>query len=98
MLKNLVLDGFWLVGGLALAVLVGVFVAQYIKDKLTGVPSPLRAALKATEASALAELKKAEQAVVAEIAKKATAASAPTPPAPAPSTATASGSAAASGA
>jgi len=96
MLKNLVLDGFWLVGGLALAVLVGVFVAQYIKDKLTGVPSPLRAALKATEASALAELKKAEQAVVAEIAKKATAASAPTPPAP--STATASGSAAASGA
>lgn len=84
-LEHLALDGVWLVSALVLCVLVGVFAAQYIKDKLTGVPSPLRTALKATEAAAIAELKKAEQKVIAEVAKKATAAAAAqAAPAPAP--------------
>jgi hypothetical protein len=91
MFERLVLDGFWLVGALVLCVLVGVFVAQYVKDKLTGVPSPLRTALKATEAAALAEMKKAEQAVIAGVAKKAAALAAPVATAAAPAPAPAAG-------
>ena len=90
-LGHLVLDGVWLVAGLGLAVLVGIFCAQYVKDKLTGVPAPLRAALKATESAAMTELKKAEAALVNDIGKifvKVNApAAAPAPAAPAPAAA-----------
>ena len=66
-MDNIALDGFWLLGGLALVYLTGVFTAQYVKDKVSGVPSALRAALKATETNALAELEKAKNAVLADI-------------------------------
>lgn len=66
-MEQLALNGLWLIGALAAAVLVGVFVSQYIKDRLTGVPSPLRTALQSTEASALAALKEAQAAVVTDI-------------------------------
>ena len=46
MLK-LALDGFWLLGALGAVFLLGVFSSQYIKDKISGVPSDLRAALRA---------------------------------------------------
>jgi hypothetical protein len=67
---HVALDGLWLVGALVAAALVGVFVSQYIKDSLKGVPSALRTALSATESTALAALKEAEAAVVKEFAKK----------------------------
>lgn len=67
---HLALDGFYLVGALVAAVLVGIFASQFVKDKIKGVPSPLRAALKATESQALAALSDAEKAVVAEFSKK----------------------------
>jgi type IV secretory pathway TrbL component len=66
-MDKIALDGFWLLGGLALVYLTGVFTAQYVKDKVSGVPSALRAALKATETNALAELEKAKNAVLADI-------------------------------
>ena len=61
------LDGFWLLGAGALVYATGVFTAQFVKDKITGVPSELRAALKATESNALGELAKAKAAVLADI-------------------------------
>jgi hypothetical protein len=67
-LEHLALDGVALVAALAAAVVVGIFVAQWVKDKVTGVPSPLRTALKATEASALQAIKDAEASVVSELA------------------------------
>lgn len=67
-MEHFALDGLWLAGALALAVLTGIFVAQYVKDKLTGVPSALRTALSATETAALAELKVAKAKVVADVA------------------------------
>jgi hypothetical protein len=65
---KIALDGVWLIAGLGVAVLVGVFVAQYVKDKLKGVPAPLRAALSATESAALNELKAAQQKAIADVA------------------------------
>lgn len=67
-LATFALDGFWLAAALAVAYLVGVFTSQYAKDKLTGVPSDLRAALKTTEASAVAELTAAKSKAVADVA------------------------------
>ena len=67
-MEHLALDGFWLVGGILLAAVVGIFVAQYVKDTIKGVPSPLRAALSATETDALASLKVAEIKVVTDLA------------------------------
>lgn len=64
------LDGFWLAGALVLAVLIGIFVSQYVKDTIKGVPSALRTALSATESQALTALKDAETAVVTEFSKK----------------------------
>ena len=79
MLFHLALDGFWLVGAIVLAVLIGIFISQYVKDVVTGVPSSLRTALSATETSALSSLKLAEAAVVADITKKVSAAVPPKP-------------------
>lgn len=62
------LDGFWLLGALVLAVLIGIFIAQYVKDKIKGVPSPLRTALQATETAALNELEAAKAKVVSDVA------------------------------
>ena len=52
---HFVLDGFWLLGAIAVAYLLGVFTSQYVKDKLRGVPSEVRAALRNLEAKALAQ-------------------------------------------
>lgn len=68
-MDKIVLDGFWLLGGLGVAYLLGVFTAQKLKDTINGVPSALRTALSATEASALAELSKAKAALVADVGK-----------------------------
>lgn len=67
-MERLALDGFWLLGAFAVVYLVGVFTAQWAKDKIKGVPSNLRAALKTTESSALAEMNKARDKVVADTA------------------------------
>jgi hypothetical protein len=92
-MEKLALDGFWLLGGLAAAFVVGVFVSTYIKDKIKGVPSSLRSALGTAETDAVAALKAAETKVVSDVAgmfKKSTAtaktaaATAVTPAAPAP--------------
>lgn len=79
---HIALDGFWLVGALALAWLVGIFTAQYIKDKVKGVPSPLRTALQATETAALNELEAAKAKVVSDVAGLFAKAKAATPAAP----------------
>jgi hypothetical protein len=68
-MEKVALDGFWLLGGLALAYLTGVFTSQWVKDKISGVPAELRTAIKATESSALSELTKAKAAVVADVSK-----------------------------
>ena len=67
MLEHLVLSGFWLIAGLVLAALVGVCSAQYIKDRLTGVPAPLRTAISATETAALAAYNTAQAKLVNEV-------------------------------
>ena len=67
MFESLVLHGFYLIAALVIAALVGVFCAQYIKDKLSGVPSPLRVALSATEAAALAAYNTAQAKLVTEV-------------------------------
>lgn len=67
-MEHLALDGVALLAALAVAALLGVFVAQYLKDKVSGVPSPLRAALQATEAAAVQSLKDAQAKVVSEVA------------------------------
>lgn len=84
MFAHIALDGVWLVAALAVAVLVGMFVSQYVKDTLKGVPSPLRAALKQTETNALAALKAAEQKAIADATGLLTAAKAAPAPAPTP--------------
>lgn len=65
---SIALDGFWLLGALVAVYITGVFTAQWAKDRLTGVPAALRAALKVNEAAALAELKNARDKIVAETA------------------------------
>jgi hypothetical protein len=75
-MEKLALDGFWLLGGLAAAFVVGVFVSTYIKDKIKGVPSSLRSVLGTAETDAIAALKAAETKVVSDVAgmfKKSTA-------------------------
>jgi hypothetical protein len=67
-LATFALDGFWLLAALLAVYLAGVFTSQYVKDKLSGVPSDLRAALKTTEASAVAELTSAKTQAVANVA------------------------------
>jgi hypothetical protein len=65
---NFALDGLWLVGGLIAAYVTGVFTAQYVKDKILGIPSDLRAALKTTETAAQAQLKASQAKMVADVA------------------------------
>lgn len=65
----IVLEGFWLLGALSVVYLVGVFTSQWAKDKLAGIPSDLRKALRATEAAAKIELAAAQAKVVADTAK-----------------------------
>lgn len=65
---KLALEGFWLLGGFTVVYLVGVFTAQWAKDKLNGVPASLRSALNATEASALKQMHSAKEQVVANTA------------------------------
>jgi hypothetical protein len=74
---HFVLDGFWLLGAIAVAYLLGVFTSQYAKDKLRGVPSEVRAALRNLEAKALAQAAATKNKAVAD------AVSAITPPMPA---------------
>lgn len=62
------LEGLWLIGALAVVYFVGVFTAQWAKDKLAGIPSELRTALRATEAAAKNDLLAAKSKVVAETA------------------------------
>ena len=80
------LNGLWLAGGLALAFLAGVFLSQWIKDKISGVPADLRAALGASQTAALNEIAAAKKKVVADIAstfaKKVTAPAVPVPAIP----------------
>lgn len=94
-MQAVALEGFWLLAAFAVVYLVGVFTAQYAKDKIFGVPADLCAALKTMEAGALTELKNARAKLVADtiglIAKGKAAASvevakvvAPVAPAPAP--------------
>jgi hypothetical protein len=63
------LDGPWLVGALAVAFAAGVFSAQYVKDKITGVPSGLRTVLSGAEKSALTLVADAKAKAVADVAK-----------------------------
>lgn len=65
-MKNIMLDGFWLIGALAVTYLVGVFTAQWAKDKLLGIPSDLRSALRVVEAGARTELSAAKAKLVAD--------------------------------
>ncbi len=65
-MEKLALDGFWLLGAFALVYLVGVFTAQWAKDKLFGVPAELRSALKTLEAGAVKELAAARSKLVAD--------------------------------
>lgn len=89
-MQNLFLDGFWLIAAFAVVYLVGVFTSQWAKDKIKGVPSSLRTALKTTEASALAEINKVRDKAIADVAsllnkgKQAVAAEVAPAPAPAP--------------
>lgn len=69
MFEHLALEGVWLVVGLAVAAATGVFAWNYLSDKIKGIPSPLRAALTATETAAVAALKDAQANVVAEVTK-----------------------------
>jgi hypothetical protein len=62
------LEGFWLLAAFAVVYLIGVFTAQWAKDKINGVPSTLRSALKVTEAAAVKELHDARDRLVAETA------------------------------
>lgn len=64
----LALEGFWLLAGFAVVYFVGVFTAQWAKDKIKGVPGTLRAALRVTEAAALKELTLARDKIVADTA------------------------------
>lgn len=88
MFESLALDGVGLLAALAAAVLLGAFAKDYVVDRLTGVPSPLRAALSATEASAIQALKDAQAKVVSEVsgalAKPPAVIAAQLKPAPAP--------------
>ena len=77
---NFALDGLWLLGSLVVAYLLGVFTAQYAKDKLTGVPSAVRTALKALEAKTATAVADAKAKAVAD-AVRAIAPAMPTPPA-----------------
>ena len=63
---HVVLDGFWLLGALVVAYLLGVFTAQYAKDKIYGVPSEVRAALRNLEAKALAQAAATKNKAVAD--------------------------------
>lgn len=63
------LEGFWLLGALAAVYLLGVFTAQYAKDKLSGVPSELRTALKALETKTTATVLAAKNKAVADAVK-----------------------------
>ena len=78
-MEHLALEGLWLLAALGAAVLVGVFVAQYVKDKVTGVPSALRTALTQTEATALAAMNDARTKIVADVAAAVASATTPTP-------------------
>lgn len=62
------LHGLWLLGGFAVVYFVGVFTSQWAKDKINGVPSTLRSALKATESAAVKELAAARDKIVADTA------------------------------
>lgn len=64
----LALDGLWLLAGLGVTYLIGVFTSQWAKDKINGVPGTLRAALKVTEAAAVKELTAARDRIVADTA------------------------------
>ena len=90
---HFVLDGFWLLGAIAVAYLLGVFTSQYVKDKLRGVPSEVRAALRNLEAKALAQAAATKNKAVADavgaitpampvVAKPVPAAAPAAPPAP----------------
>jgi hypothetical protein len=74
---HFVLEGFWLLGAVVVAYLLGVFTSQYAKDKLRGVPSEVRAALRNLEAKALAQAAATKNKAVSD------AVSAITPPMPA---------------
>lgn len=65
-MESFFLKGFWLLGSFALVYLVGVFTAQWAKDKIFGVPGDLRAALKVMEAGAIKELNAARAKLVAD--------------------------------
>jgi len=80
-MEHLALEGLWLLAALGAAVLIGIFVAQYVKDLVTGVPSALRTALSQTEATALAAMKEAHTTIVANVAA-AVASASTAPPAP----------------
>jgi hypothetical protein len=62
------LNGLWLAGGLALAFLAGIFLSQWIKDKISGIPADLRTALSASQTAALNEIETAKKKVVADVA------------------------------
>jgi hypothetical protein len=68
MFHSFALDGLWLIVALAAAWFGGMFASTAITDWIKGVPTPLRAALSATEASALAELEAAKAQVVKDVA------------------------------
>lgn len=65
-MQAIALEGFWLLAAFAIVYLVGVFTSQWAKDKLSGVPSDLRSALKTLEAGAVKELAAARAKLVAD--------------------------------
>jgi hypothetical protein len=94
-MEKIALDGFWLLGGLGVAYLVGVFTSQWLKDKINGVPSELRTALGASETAALNDLKAAKSDIVSKVIAKTKPAAAPAAAAAAPAPAPAPASVAA---
>lgn len=65
---DMFLNSFWmLVGGGAALYLLGIFSSQWVKDKITGVPAELRAALSASETAALQALSDAKSRVISDV-------------------------------
>jgi hypothetical protein len=61
------LDGLWLFGALLIAFVLGILLAQKIKDFINGIPSDLRSVLKTNEQVAVATITKAQADALAAL-------------------------------
>lgn len=67
MFEKIVLEGTWLIVALGGTFIAGVILSQTVKDKVFGVPSALRSALKVAEKNALTSLKSVQSKAVADV-------------------------------